>query len=137
MKILKPSQLAWDGNSKTTIYTGGPVFLVHVSVRCSGGCFSVVDGLIPTVPIADKHEASATDARVIHPNDADAEGARNHGIGSSALDIKLDHGFPAVYGKIMDDKWNENTHPYLNNVDANLGAYHALAGDGAPGAIVR
>jgi hypothetical protein len=85
MQILQPPELPRNSHGQAAIDTGIPVVLVHVATRGGWRRLAVVDGLVPPVLVADKHEAAAADARVVHAHDADAKGGGDHRVGGGTL----------------------------------------------------
>jgi hypothetical protein len=72
MHILQPPQLTRHTSGQASKYAPVDVPLKHIPVRRSGSRFSVIDGLIIAILIANEHEAAATNTRVIHPDNTDA-----------------------------------------------------------------
>jgi hypothetical protein len=72
MQVFQPPQLPRDSNSQATQDTSILVVLVHVPARSGRGGLPVVNGLIPSVFVTDKHKAPSTDPGMVHADYAHA-----------------------------------------------------------------
>jgi len=109
MQILQPPQLPRDTNGQSPDRARILPTLIHIPMRRGRSRLPVIDNLILPLGVSHEHEATAADSGMIHPDDADAERGGHHRVGSRAAN--------------------------LDDAGADAGAYRALAGDGAAGAV--